>query len=131
LANVRDTDPLGVSPMFAGGVGVVLVNVTLCVAANVQVTEPPGAIVTVEGLNVLLVVASTLAVEGLGPACDTVTVTWLDWTPSAVARMVEEPAATPVAVVGTPDAGAARLGAMTVDASPALDDLMHAVNGLR
>jgi hypothetical protein len=31
----------------------------------------------------------------------------------------------------TPDEGAVELAAMTVDASPALDDLMHAVNGLR
>ena len=33
--------------------------------------------------------------------------------------------------VDTPDEGAVELAAMTADARPALDDLMHAVNGFR
>jgi hypothetical protein len=102
VGNVRDTVPVLVFPM-SPPVGLFAPKVTLCSDAKVQVTVPPGAIVTVDGLNVLLVVAVTSAVEGFGPACMTVTVTPSDWTPPEVARMDDEPAATPVAVVDTPE----------------------------
>jgi hypothetical protein len=74
---VRDTLPLGVSGMFPP-VGWAALNVTLCVSANVHVTVPPGAMVTVLGLNAVPV-AATLAVEGFVPPPPvTVTVIWVD-----------------------------------------------------
>src|SRR5918992_4921047 len=91
--------------MFPPG-GSVPVNVTLCSLAlvNVHVTVPPGAIATVTGLNVSLVVAVTAAVLGFGPPPPpvTVTVTCPDCTPSDVALICDVPAATPVAVTALP-----------------------------
>jgi hypothetical protein len=83
-------------------VGAAALNVTLCVSANVHVTVPPGAIVTVAGLNAVPL-AATVAVDGFGPPpAVTVTATWADWTPSEVALICDDPAATPVAVTDAP-----------------------------
>jgi hypothetical protein len=94
VGNVRDAVPLLCSVTFAGEFAVV--NVTLCSAWNVQVTEPFRATGTCGGLNWLPDVAVTEAVADGAPTV-TLTVAVLVTEPIVpVAVMVVVPNATPV-----------------------------------
>ena len=96
-------------------------NVTLCNAANDQVTTPFRVTVTLRGSNELLAVAETLAVAPGAGAADTVTLTscvfvTVPTVPLAVMRAV--PAATPVTTPAFVTVATAWLADVYVTVSP-------------
>jgi hypothetical protein len=96
--NVREADPVLISPMSPPGGAPPDPNRTLCCDANDQVTVPPAVIVTQAGEKVFDVVAFTSALDA-APAAVTVTATPVELIEPELAVTVDDPTPTPVPVV--------------------------------